>query len=399
SDIVRTQGQIAGEKAKLDPKLLAAAKTQLEEKARQNGVKTAPGYDDIAKQAYTNAMAPWGTGSALQQGISAATAAASALAGGNVAGAVAGGAAPYLAGASGGAAGEYIAQQLYPGVDRADLSEEQRQTTSALGKLAAGLAGGLAGDSAGAAVTGAQAGKNALENNNLLQPPRATPVPVPGLPLSPGDKVVQNANNIIASELDKTLKRSGTEADTPPITDGRAIVEARDDTAKSRNPKVAHNQQHQDGSSNKTETAPVNDDLTGGKLVNPFHDENKRTSLVTPDRSGEQGPGNTGNSDGLPDTGGNTTVTPIPEYNKDDLAYLALRGKEAQETASNLGFERKIIAPKAPFNSLGQPVFFDGKTYITPDVDSHNVTNGWKMFDRKGKRMGTYDSDLKRVKD
>ncbi len=146
-------------------------------------------------------------------------------------------------------------------------------------------------------------------------------VPVPGLPLSPGDKVVQDANNKIASELDKTLKGSGTEADTPPITDGRAIVEARDEAAKSRDPHVAHNQQYQDGSSNKTETVPVNDDLTGGKLVNPFHDENKGTSLVTPDRSGEQAPGNTGNTDGMPDTGGNTTVTPIPEYNKDDLAY------------------------------------------------------------------------------
>ncbi|AYP23660.1 hypothetical protein D0A61_12200 [Pantoea agglomerans] len=54
-----------------------------------------------------------------------------------------------------------------------------------------------------------------------------------------GDKVVQDANNKIASELDKTLKGSGTEADTPPITDGRAIVEARDEAAKSRDPHVA----------------------------------------------------------------------------------------------------------------------------------------------------------------
>ncbi|MGK3144633.1 VENN motif pre-toxin domain-containing protein [Pantoea sp. C2G6] len=59
-----------------------------------------------------------------------------------------------VAGASGAAMGEYIAQQMYPGVDRKDLSEEQRQTISALGTLAAGLAG-------------AQAGKNAVENNSL----------------------------------------------------------------------------------------------------------------------------------------------------------------------------------------------------------------------------------------
>ncbi|WP_225701909.1 hypothetical protein [Duffyella gerundensis] len=67
----------------------------------------------------------------------------------------------------------------------------------------------------------------------------------------------------------------------------------------------------------------MNDDLTGGKRVNPFHDENKVMSLVTPDRSGEQALGNTGNTDGLPDTGGNTTVTLILAQNRDDFTYLA----------------------------------------------------------------------------
>ncbi|UCB33322.1 Pre-toxin domain with VENN motif protein (plasmid) [Duffyella gerundensis] len=70
---------------------------------------------------------------------------------------------PALTGASGAAMGEFIAQQIYPGVKREDLSEEQRQTISALGTLAAGLAGGVAGDSTGSA----QAGKNAVENNAL----------------------------------------------------------------------------------------------------------------------------------------------------------------------------------------------------------------------------------------
>ncbi|RTY52564.1 hypothetical protein EKL29_22710 [Pantoea sp. YU22] len=64
-----------------------------------------------------------------------------------------------VTGASGAAIGEYIAQQMYPGVDRKDLSEEQRQTISTLGTLA----GGVAGDS----TAGAQAGKNSVENNWL----------------------------------------------------------------------------------------------------------------------------------------------------------------------------------------------------------------------------------------
>ncbi|WP_313654520.1 VENN motif pre-toxin domain-containing protein [Pantoea sp.] len=72
-----------------------------------------------------------------------------------------------VAGASGAAMGEYIAQQMYPGVDRNDLSEEQRQTISALGTLAAGLADGVTGDSTAGAVAGAQAGRNAVENNSL----------------------------------------------------------------------------------------------------------------------------------------------------------------------------------------------------------------------------------------
>lgn len=72
-----------------------------------------------------------------------------------------------LAGASGAVMGEYIAQQMYPGIKREDLTEDQRQTISALGTLAAGLAGGLAGNSTADAVAGAQAGKNAVENNEL----------------------------------------------------------------------------------------------------------------------------------------------------------------------------------------------------------------------------------------
>jgi len=63
-------------------------------------------------------------------------------------------------------------------------------------------------------------------------------------------------------------------------------------------------------------------DPTGGKLVNPVQEQNKVTSLVTPDQRDQSGTSHTGNASSAPDTGGNTTVTPIPEGpNKDDLAY------------------------------------------------------------------------------
>ncbi|WP_312060133.1 HNH/endonuclease VII fold putative polymorphic toxin [Pantoea septica] len=85
----------------------------------------------------------------------------------------------------------------------------------------------------------------------------------------------------------------------------------------------AQSQQHTNEAGSKTETVPVNDDLTGGKLVNPAADETKGTSLVTPDRSPGQGVIHTGNTEGVPDTGGNTTVTPIFEQDKNDYTYLA----------------------------------------------------------------------------
>jgi len=388
ADIARTQGEIeatktaTGKMKEISPK----QKRDAEAEWRKANPGRKPTQADITGQVYqtlyNRAMldSKMGTGGPVQQGIQAATAAVQGLAGGNMAQTLTGAAAPYLAeiihqqtitngpdgkevvnveanliahavvgavtayaagnpalaGASGAAMGEFIAQQMYPGVERSKLSEEQRQTISALGTLAAGLAGGVAGDSTGSAVAGAQAGKNALENNNLLLP-RPVLVPVPGLPMSPGDKVVQNANNKIASELDKALKGSGTEADTLPITDGRAIVEARDEAAKSRDPNVAQNQQHQDGAGNRTETVPVNDDLTGGKLVNPVQDENKGTSLITPDQSGEQGSSNTGSTDGMPDTGGNTTVMPIPAQNRDDFTYLAEEFEPNKNSVGNMG--------------------------------------------------------------
>ena len=235
-DIARTEGQIAGEKAKSDPQALAAARAELAGKGKLN-----PTADEIAKQAYDTAMKPFGTGSALQQGLQAATAAIQGLAGGSVAQAVSGAAAPYLAeqihrlttdangkvnteanlmahavvgavtayaagnsalaGASGAAMSEFIAQQLYPDIKREDLSEEQRQTISALGTLAAGLAGGVVGDSTADAVAGAQAGKTALENNTLAVP--VTPPPVAGTNTG---EAVSDANNTMASALDKAVK-------------------------------------------------------------------------------------------------------------------------------------------------------------------------------------------------
>jgi len=57
--------------------------------------------------------------------------------------------------------------------------------------------------------------------------------------------------------------------------------------------------------------------------------------------------------------------------------------------------------------SHGQPVYKHPKKnlYISPDVDGHNVSNGWKMADSvknlgsKKTRLGTFDADLKKIGD
>ncbi|CNL81917.1 VENN motif pre-toxin domain-containing protein [Yersinia aldovae] len=72
-----------------------------------------------------------------------------------------------------GAAGAFTAEAAAPAIikamgwDKDKLTEQQKQTVSALGTLAAGLAGGLVGNSSSSAVAGMEAGKNAVENNSL----------------------------------------------------------------------------------------------------------------------------------------------------------------------------------------------------------------------------------------
>lgn len=72
--------------------------------------------------------------------------------------------------------------------------------------------------------------------------------------------------------------------------------------------------------------------------------------------------------------------------------------EQAADQAAKLGYKRRIPPQKAPFNSHGQDVFTDGKKYLTRDADGHNASNGWKLVDRRGKRVGSYDWNGNRVK-
>lgn len=75
-----------------------------------------------------------------------------------------------------------------------------------------------------------------------------------------------------------------------------------------------------------------------------------------------------------------------------------MTNKEADKAAAKLGYK------ETGEYSHGQKVYKKGKKYITQDVDAHNGGT-WKMADSvknlgsKKTRMGTYDSNLKRIGD
>ncbi|MEZ4299423.1 MAG: toxin C-terminal domain-containing protein [Polyangiaceae bacterium] len=98
---------------------------------------------------------------------------------------------------------------------------------------------------------------------------------------------------------------------------------------------------------------------------------------------------------------GVSKAAPAVEGNPWHPAEVAKRqGIVVQEngplSAKAAGFPRRVAPKEAPFNSHGQESYTDGNRYITPDVDGHNGGT-WKMFDRKGNRVGTYNTDMEKI--
>ncbi|EJE3041418.1 hypothetical protein M4F09_004853 [Salmonella enterica] len=101
---------------------------------------------------------------------------------------------------------------------------------------------------------------------------------------------------------------------------------------------------------------------TGGKQTAtgnvPTHTGNNQVS--------DQGATNTGNTEGVPDTGGNTTVTPIPDGpNKDDLAYLNKPANLSPEGSARSG------AFNEAKRQSGIPVS-QSPSKVYPNVDKRN---------------------------
>lgn len=220
ADIARTNGKIAATEAANEKMKTAgsdarnAAISQLKKDGKE--VTDQAIHDQMYQTFYNEAFnqSGMGTGQSTQRAITAATAAIQALAGGDIKAAIAGGAAPYIANAianaipekdlkgrvlahavvnaalaaasgrdaasaaAGAAVGELVGKIAVDklagkiavdgfGKQVSELSEEEKQTVSALATLASGLAGGLVGDSSANAVAAAQAGKTTAENNSM----------------------------------------------------------------------------------------------------------------------------------------------------------------------------------------------------------------------------------------
>nr|WP_260676307.1 VENN motif pre-toxin domain-containing protein [Pantoea ananatis] len=280
------------------------------------------------------------------------------------------------------------------------MSPEQKANLSALATLASGIAAGVSSGSTAGAATGALAGKNAVENNNLAAVVRLGATACAEIASCRNMVVEKGLGALLGLGVAKTAMDNLSEADRTLIL-AAAMTGKADEIERLTPAQQAVYKEMVESQKGTLLPLPVLDrPLVDNTLTNPIPGQNKGTTLTTPDQRDQNGSSHNGNTSGVPDTAGNTIITPIPDGpSKDDLAYLALKGKEAQKAASDLGFGNKIPAPKVPFNSHGQPAFYNGKVYITPDIDSHNVTNSWKMFDRKGNRLGTYDSSLNRIKD
>lgn len=220
ADIARTNGKIAATEAANEKMKTAggdarnAAISQLKKDGKE--ITDQAIHDQMYQTFYNEAFnkSGMGTGQSTQRAITAATAAVQALAGGDIKAAIAGASAPYIANAianaipdtdlkgrvlahavvnaalaaasgrdaasaaAGAAVGELVGKIAVDklagkiavdgfGKPVSELSEEEKQTVSALATLASGLAGGLVGDSSANALTAAQAGKTTVENNTL----------------------------------------------------------------------------------------------------------------------------------------------------------------------------------------------------------------------------------------
>ena len=325
-----------------------------------------------------NVEEKYGIGSDLQIAAQAISGLFAGLAGGNVSGAVAAGAAPLLAqmvkqvsqgnepmrvllhtlasgliakaqggSAIGGAAGGLTAgmlsyndalSHLLYGKDASELSADDKMLIANIVTLAGAAAGGAVDGSAGVG-SGASAGRTEVENNALGALVEGGKLAAQGC-----SKIAACRNALVEKGLGALLGigAANTVLDNLSVSEQEYVfnvaMTGKADLIEKLAPEQREAYDYMVGQDQKgliTIFPQPDRDLTGGKLVNPVHDQNKGTTLISPDQSGQRGATNTGNTEGNTVTSGNTTVTPISDGpNKDDLAYLSDNHNNTDKTFS-----------------------------------------------------------------
>ncbi|VTR97010.1 polymorphic toxin-type HINT domain-containing protein [Tuwongella immobilis] len=102
----------------------------------------------------------------------------------------------------------------------------------------------------------------------------------------------------------------------------------------------------------------------------------------------------------LPDPHNNKPSMQREIWEREELARRAaqqnagrMTAPQAREAAAMNGWQ-EVANPG--FNSHGQPVFTNGRSFFTPDADGH-IGGVWKQFNQQGQRVGTLDANLNRL--
>uniref|UniRef100_UPI001F4DD26B VENN motif pre-toxin domain-containing protein n=1 Tax=Rosenbergiella epipactidis TaxID=1544694 RepID=UPI001F4DD26B len=326
---------------------------------------------------FKQASEPFGTGGAIQQAITASTAAIQGLAGGDIAKALAGGAAPYLAtvikktvgednkaanlmahavvnaalslakgenalaGASSAVTAEAVGliSEAYYDKKPTELKEDEKQTISALASLAAGLAGGLVGGDTASAVSGMQTGKVTVENNSLSAVARLGVTACAEVATCRNVVVEKGLGALLGIGVAKTALDNLSSSERDYVFS--VAMSGKADLIEKLTPeqRAAYNYMVGQDQKGLITVFPKPDrELTDGKLINPGHSDQQGIVNTGNNQPLESGPTHTGNSDGLVNTGGTSTVTPLPDGpSKDDLAYQSIDSRPENMSPTGSG--------------------------------------------------------------
>ncbi|MGJ8517579.1 hemagglutinin repeat-containing protein [Carnimonas bestiolae] len=280
-----------------------------------------------------------------------------------------------LSGAAGATSAEALATEIskrYYHKSVAELTDDEKANLSSLTSLAAGLVGAATGDNASDAVRAAGSGKSAVENNYLALIVAGGEATVAGCA-----RVPTCANAIVNAGLGFLLGIAIHDTSNPmnqlSIEDqlrvGLALRGKVDVEQLTPAQRTAYDytmeQQRQKGVI--TTFPQADNDLTGGKLVNPAQDQHKGTTLVTPDQSDQNGATHTGDSSDAPDLGGNTYTNPITDQDKGDNVYLSGSYKSNTDAVGNMGefLNRPGFGNDVKINSRKTNRRYQGQTIYT----------------------------------